>query len=576
MTFTNSLLGLTIGHLWQSTLCVAIAGAVTLVLRKNGAKFRHAAWLIASIKFLVPFSLLVTLGTHLEWPLSPSASHSTFSGVARRIDQGFSTPIFLDESLSAISHASVVPTLLVALWFVGFAAVLFFHLRSWLRARAYLRAATPLPFSAPIKALSTRSSLEPGVFGIVRPVLLLPEGIASHLTPAHFEAILAHELCHVRRRDNLWAALHMFVEAVFWFHPLVWWIGSRLVEERERACDEEVVRAGNRPDIYAESILRTCQFYLESPVACVSGVTGANLKKRIVHIMTETVTARLTFRKKLLLAAAGIAAVAMPITAGLLHAAQAAGDSPRASFEVASIKPSKAGDAAPFRISVEPGGRFVAQHVTLAVIMQLAYHVREAQIIGAPSWANSFYFDLEARPDESAATAIDKISPEERTTQMREMTQALLADRFKLTLRHETKELPVYALLVAKDGPKFRETQAVVATQPPRRGIMMNGRGQMSVNGASLDLFIEMLSRQLGRVVMDKTGLKGRYDFKLNWTPDEPQGPAPAGASGGAPEDSAGPSLFAAIQEQLGLKLESQKAPVDVLFVEHAEKPSEN
>ncbi len=86
--------------------------------------------------------------------------------------------------------------------------------------------------------------LEPGVFGILRPVLLLPEGITDRLTPAQLEAVIAHELCHVRRRDNLTAAIHMVVETVFWFHPLVWWIRARLVEERERACDEEVLRAG--------------------------------------------------------------------------------------------------------------------------------------------------------------------------------------------------------------------------------------------------------------------------------------------------------------------------------------------
>ena len=103
-------------------------------------------------------------------------------------------------------------------------------------------------------------------------------GIIERLTPTQLEAVLAHELTHVWRRDNLTAAMHMIVEAVFWFHPLVWWIGARLVEERERACDEEVLRLGNEAQVYAESILKVCQFYIESPLACVSGVTGSDLR----------------------------------------------------------------------------------------------------------------------------------------------------------------------------------------------------------------------------------------------------------------------------------------------------------
>jgi beta-lactamase regulating signal transducer with metallopeptidase domain len=120
---------------------------------------------------------------------------------------------------------------------------------------------------------------EPGVFGIFRPVMLLPAGIVERLTPEQLLAILLHEANHMRRRDNLTAFLHMLVEAVFWFHPRVWWIGARLVDERERACDEEVLRLGSEPHTYAEGILNICKLCVESPSACGSGVTGANLKK---------------------------------------------------------------------------------------------------------------------------------------------------------------------------------------------------------------------------------------------------------------------------------------------------------
>ena len=144
----------------------------------------------------------------------------------------------------------------------------------------------------------SRASLEPGIFGIARPVLIWPEGISARLDDAHVEAILAHEVGHVRRRDNLFAAIHMLVEAIFWFHPLVWFVGTRLVEEREVACDEEVLESGSAREVYAESILKICEFCVSSPLACVSGVTGADLKKRIVRIMSEGAVRKLDGSRK--------------------------------------------------------------------------------------------------------------------------------------------------------------------------------------------------------------------------------------------------------------------------------------
>jgi TonB family protein len=162
--------------------------------------------------------------------------------------------------------------------------------------------------------------------------LLWPAGISQHLQDAHVEAILAHEVQHVRRRDNLAAAMHMVVEAIFWFHPLVWWLGARLVEERERACDEAVLLLGNQPEVYAESILKTCEFCVASPLACVSGVTGADLKQRIVRIMTQRSGDKLGFLKKLLLVAIGTGAVSAPIVAGLIKAPVATAQSTRANM----------------------------------------------------------------------------------------------------------------------------------------------------------------------------------------------------------------------------------------------------
>jgi beta-lactamase regulating signal transducer with metallopeptidase domain len=316
-------------------------------------------------------------------------------------DGAFATSI---QPAARQAFASGIPTVLWAFWACGVVTVLLFWWVRWRRVRAAVRLASPLSLRTDIRVLSSPMPIEPGIFGVFRPVLILPEGITEHLAPAQLKAILAHELCHVRRRDNLAAAVHMVVEAVFWFHPLVWWIGARLVEERERACDEEVLRLGSEPQIYAESILKTCQFYLESPLACVSGITGSDLKKRIVRIMTHSVASRLGLGRKLLLTVAGVAAVGGPISFGLTHAtpsraqSPAPAPSPSPTFAVASIKPNKSGDRG-MRIMYEPGGRFTATNISLKALIHFAYGVQDFQISGGPTWLESDKYDIEAKAE---------------------------------------------------------------------------------------------------------------------------------------------------------------------------------
>jgi hypothetical protein len=192
------------------------------------------------------------------------------------------------------------------------------RLRGWLRIRAAVRASNRIDIPGSVEVRESPGLLEPGVVGFFRPVLLLPAGIVERLTPLQLQAVLAHEMCHVRRRDNLTSAIHMVVEAMFWFHPFVWYIGARLVEERERACDETVLSLGAEPRDYAEGILSVCKLYVESPLACVSGVTGANLKRRLEAIIANRTRQRLNRVKKFVLATAGVAVVVGPVVLGLM------------------------------------------------------------------------------------------------------------------------------------------------------------------------------------------------------------------------------------------------------------------
>ena len=261
-------------------------------------------------------------------------------------------------------------------------------------------------------------------------------------------------------------------------------------------------------------------------------------------------------------------------------------------FDVASIKPA---DPSERRVSFLflPGGTFRATGVTVKLLIQEAYDVREFQVSGAPSWAGSERYDITAKVDDpSGEIALpndpQKVTAEQRKTfqeRQRQRIQALLVERFQLKVHREMKEMPAYALVVAKSGPKMKEA---TADGPPiegfsgpggRRGPGLRvGRGDISGQMMPMELLARALSQQVGRTVVDKTGLSGNYDFTLQWTPDQ----ALSGGFPNEPKDSAtqsaetGVSIFTALQEQLGLRLESQKGPVDILVIDRVEKPSEN
>ena len=306
-------------HLWQSTLFAGCAWLTTLFLRNNGAQLRFGVWLLASIKFLVPFSLLAMLGTELKpWVAAESVQVLPTPGPT-----GFAA--LLVSPGNAISTESGVtwPGFVASLWLLGSIALAVRWLVRWRRIRAIVRVAEPSTIAAAVPVMTSTVLREPGVVGIFRPILLLPAGIEGQLTRGEIRAVLEHELCHVRRRDNLAATIHMLVEALFWFHPLVWWIGARLIDERERACDEGVVRAGSDPRVYAEGILKVCRSYSASDLACVAGVSGADLKSRLEGIMQTDNVKKLGGGKMFALAILACAALAAPILVGLVSPARA-------------------------------------------------------------------------------------------------------------------------------------------------------------------------------------------------------------------------------------------------------------
>ncbi len=376
--------------------------------------------------------------------------------------------------LAQPSFPRLIPNLLGVLWAAGFVIVSAAWCRRWLQIRASLRTATPLRLLIGIEIMSSSEFIEPGVFGVWRPILLLPDGITDHLTPAELDAVLAHELCHILRRDNLAAAVHMSVEALFWFHPLVWWPGARLMEERERACDEEVLRMGSEPAEYAEGILKICELYAASPLSCAAGVTGGNLKKRIEEIMTNRTKPSLSTGMTLLLAAGGMLAVILPVAVGITGM-QLRAQSPAISWEVAAggrkafatasvrrseMNPSAVPKFFPPAFPLDTGdayastaGRF-AFNFPLPAYIAFAYKIsltpgqQQSMVAHLPQWVAADSFEIEAQ----AAGNPTK-------DQMRLMMQTLLANRFKLAVHFETQAVPVFALTLVQPGtlgPKLR------------------------------------------------------------------------------------------------------------------------
>lgn len=310
-------------HLWQSTLVAALAALLALSLRNNSARVRFWLWFAASIKFLIPFAALSALGERLAALLPVTVTASPRLLAMAPAAETISAPATMLASAPGAPAGVSIALVLGLVWALGFAAVLGVRLIRSLRLRSVLKDARDIDLSAVppfVKVKTSSSLLEPGLVGIFNPVVLLPQGLMTRLSHSEIQSILAHELTHLRRRDNLTAAIHMWVEALFWFYPLVWLIGARLIAERERACDEGVLAHGHDREVYAGGILKVCKFCLQSPLACASGVSGGDLGTRVRQIMTAPDAVAVPAPKKMLLASAALLTLTMPVMAGLVSA----------------------------------------------------------------------------------------------------------------------------------------------------------------------------------------------------------------------------------------------------------------
>ena len=420
-----------INHLWQSTLFCGCAWLITLALHANSAALRHWIWLLASLKFLVPFSFLFFLGSFIGLPAAriagdqPLALSDTLQNVSLLVSPTASLPV------TEAGASSIALVALLAIWLAGVSIVGWQWLLAWRAADSLVRAARPAPGALP-DARITDADIEPAVARVFHPVVLLPAALLARLSRPEIDAVLAHEYEHIARHDNLKDSVHRLVEMLFWFHPAVWWIGRQMIEERERACDEAVLANGHDGGEYASGILAVCR-HCRASSAQSAAATSGNLTQRVRYILDNARPTAVGAVKALTLLIAMLAAAAVPMFAGAV-------DSTARRHELLTINSRVLGTAdfsielaasragAPQEIVATRNG-VVIRNTTLRDLIALAYGVERWNVSGNGQWLDTPRYDIRAMAHDPVSEP-DELDP----YALRDLTTKLLASRFDLEI----------------------------------------------------------------------------------------------------------------------------------------------
>jgi uncharacterized protein (TIGR03435 family) len=588
-------LGWTLLHfLWQGALIAAIyIAARSLAVRYRSPDVRYVL-ACAALAIMAAAPILTWIQLRPEPPETVAASFTAPLSAAGAAPAR-SLPVYL-----AGGAYRAAPSLLpgvVAAWFAGVLALWLRLFAAWAcaeRLRSTLvrpasgewqefvdRLKTRVRVSRPVRLLVSSVTQAPAVVGWLRPVVLMPVGALAGLPPEQVEALLLHELAHIRRHDYLVNLAQSVVEAMLFYHPAVWWISGHIRAEREHCCDDMAVAANGDALTYARALAELESARLAGFQTAIAA-SGGSLAHRIARLLGQPRPAPRGTSGTGLVANALLLAVTAFVVFGQ--------PAPRPKFEVASVKPSQ---EQRFQRVLPVPGRLTAD-ASVRLLMQNAYTVQPFQIIGLPEWANSAHYEIEAKAAGNASRA-----------QIFLMLQSLLEDRFSLKTHRETKDLPVYALVAAKGGLKLappKEGACVDPTpnadpewaggrmRPPGEGqppaprcgsvaVMLEPAGARMQGGKiAMAELVRVLSMVLDRAVVDKTGFTRLFDVQLHFQPDETTAalPPPPPDDTGAPLDARSPSIVTALPEQLGLRLESAKGPVEVIVVDRIERPSAN
>jgi uncharacterized protein (TIGR03435 family) len=572
-----------LGEWLVRSFALILAGALVLwLLRVKSPSFRLAAWsFLLAASFALPLlrSALPQLPLMVRRTAAPAAATAASATVPALATSDDITPAApMPRALAGpfdwMDFAAVCYALVAALLMARLLIGLGLSLRVIRRSRATGIA------SDGAQARESDGVLSPVTAGIFWPVILLPADWCDWPS-AILDAVLALERSHMRRRDSAVQFLSAIHRSLLWASPASWILDRGLVRAAEELSDDDAVSATGDRVSYAELLLEFSQRASGQSNWVMVMARRQRPEKRIRRVLNSNAIprqlTRWSFAATLALGApiAYLAAAAHPQSVPMPAAPR---PTARPEFVVTSIKPNKTGCC----VSGGGGnGGSSNRDVTLKMLIATAYRVQEFQISGGLKWISSDRFDVEGKAED----------PKASFDQLRLMLQSLLEDRFRLKVHRETKPSSVYALVVANGGPKIKRSEDQISPDVngpappgagPNRGAIRLGAGVLIGNAVTMHLFVRFLSQSLDRLTIDKTNLDGRFDIRLEWAP------APGENTLGRPRtiigvtgetitaDPSGPSIFTAVQEQLGLRLESTRAPVDVLVIDHAEQPSAN
>jgi uncharacterized protein (TIGR03435 family) len=598
---------------WQGTVIALAAALVLRTCRHQSASMRYVLACGALVAMLVSVTITGAL-TSAAGPSREAANPNLVTVHQRMISTtDVLLPITIDDgpAAPARSTAARVDALLpwiVSAWLAGVLLLLARVFAGWWRVRRLHRIAR-VSISSSWQAIGNRIASNLGiasmihvvelphvdvplVVGCLRPIVVLPIAAMSQLNAAQVEAILAHELAHVRRHDYIVNLMQTLAETLLFYHPAVWWLSARIRDEREHCCDDVAVAVCGDAAGYAAALTELEAWRSGAP-SLAAAATGGSLLNRVRRILRV----EMSDDSRMSPVTIGLVALAVGGALGVNLFAQGAAPAESPKFEVASVRPNTSGDNKMMSQTL-PGGRYNGINIPPRLLIINSYGLQEQQLVGAPPWISSERFDIVAKAEGELGPPVSR---DGGPSQLQLMIRALLEDRFKLKVHREPREVPIYSLVLARPDGRLGNgltistvnCEALAAArrsggpppdvpkpgERPQCGARV-GFGELTAGGQPLLELVSLLSATVGRSVVDRTGLTGRYDITLRWTPDRVLQRGAGAAAGdpirvnGVEIDPNGPSIFTALQEQLGLKLESERGTVEALVIDHIERPT--
>jgi uncharacterized protein (TIGR03435 family) len=572
MNTVSTIAGVLLNTFWQAVALVFLVwSAIRILQPRVNAATRHLVWWIAlAAILLLPCITRTGPSASLRQPPHPPATAST---LPVRFSLPSAPPAVEAAVTVTVKRSARWPFYLLAIW----AAVClhrtvrairsYLHLR-WVKRRALAWTRPLAGVKRPARLLLSSEISSPIAAGFLHPAVILPDKLLDQLTTAELDCVVLHESAHLARYDDWDNLIAQMAAAAVVLHPVAWWLLRQIEREREMACDDWVVAHTGMARSYAESLMRIVELRLDAANSVLaSGIFTRRSRLRLrIEMLLRRRREFSPVASRIPLGAAALALAVLAIAGALAPHWIAFAQRPE--FEVASVKP----DTIPGPVNFVPrrsGDRITMHNTQPYMMIFYAYRLTaNYQVVGYPDFPEGWrWYDIDARAGHDATD-----------DEVRLMFQSLLADRFQLRLHRETRELPEYELTPGKGQPRMTPSSEAPMTvtiedrrftqRPGTCGISLWLEGSHLVcHAAPLEKIVAQVIGQLGAPVVDRTGLTGAYDLNVHFIPDRQKLDADA---------PPGPSLGDALQEELGLKLVKGKGPVEVLVIDHMEKPSEN